>query len=63
MYVFLVSAQNIPSLEVFTTETALMDESIEMGLNVIAEFVFPLGYFPTDFTLPQHVIGRVPEFG
>ena len=63
MYILLVSAQNVPSLEVFTTETALMDEAIEMGLNVIAKLVFPLGYFPTDFTLPEHVIGRVPEIG
>ena len=56
VYILLVSRHSISGLEILPTEIAFMDKPIEMGLNMKPELVFPLGYLPAHFTLPQHVI-------
>ena len=56
MNVFLMSAQTTPGLEVFAAESALVNEAMEVGLDVEAQLIFPLGNLPTHLALPQHVV-------
>ena len=56
VYILLVSGHSISGFEILTTDIALMDKPIEMGLDMEPELVFPLGNLPAHFTFPQHVI-------